>query len=317
MSGQTARPAIDPGFPAGVTAAEIARGHDLRGRTAIVTGASGGLGRETARVLALQGADVILAVRDPARGAKVAAAIDAEAGGARTRVETLDLADLRSVAAFVASVGERPTDLLIANAGVMACPLGRTADGFETQFGVNHLGHFALVTALLPNLRRSGAARVVSIASGGHILGDIDFDDPNYQARAYEPFAAYGQSKTANILFALELDRRERGHGIRAFSLDPGATETDLLRHMTPDVLAAMGWSDGYPFPFATPAEGAATILWAALGPELAEAGGLYLDQCREAPLAADGVVGGVLPRAIDPVRAAALWDMSERLVKR
>jgi len=312
MPTQTGAPPVEPGFRRNVTAEEIAAGYDLSGKRAVVTGAASGLGRETARVLAARGAEVVLAVRDAEAGEKVAARIR-DAGG-RARVEPLDLGDATSVRAFADRVGRAPIHLLIANAGVMACPEGRTADGFETQFGTNHLGHFALTVRLLPALEQGAPARVVVVSSGGHALGDIDLDDVNFERRGYDPFLAYGQSKTANILFASELDRRFASRGIRAFSINPGAVATRLGRHMSPDVIAEQGWDQFGEIRMQTPAEGAATQVWAAIGRELDGKGGLYLEECHEAHVAgSDQPLNGIQPRALDPDRARRLWEWSER----
>ncbi|WP_157219000.1 SDR family NAD(P)-dependent oxidoreductase [Flavisphingomonas formosensis] len=312
MPTQTGAPAVEPGFPEAVTAETIAAGYDLSGKRAVVTGAASGLGRETARVLAARGAEVVLAVRDVAAGEKVAVRIR-EAGGKAT-VEQLDLGDATSVRAFADRVGRAPVHLLIANAGIMACPEGRTADGHEMQFGTNHVGHFALTLLLLPALEQAAPSRVVVLSSGGHALGDIDLDDVNFERRGYDPFLAYGQSKTANILFASELDRRYADRGIRAFSVNPGAVATSLGRHMSPTVIADQGWDKIGEIRMQTPGEGAATQVWAAIGRELEGKGGLYLEECHEAPVAeTDQPLHGVQPRALDPDRARRLWEWSEK----
>ncbi|MBV9842591.1 MAG: SDR family NAD(P)-dependent oxidoreductase [Sphingomonadaceae bacterium] len=296
-------------------AAEVAEGHDLAGKRAIVTGASAGIGVETARVLAAHGAEVVLAVRDPVAVAALVEEI--EAAGGRAYASALDLADFRSVEAFAAREGDRPLHLLINNAGVMACPLGRTTQGFETQLGVNHIGHFLLTKLLLPALEAANGARVVSVSSTGHHWGAFDFDDPNYERTEYNAVSAYGRAKSANALFAVELDRRYRDKGIRAFSLMPGAIPTSLGRYLTEDVRGEIGATmEGKANPiWKTIPQGAATTVWAALAPELDGQGGLYLEDCEEAVPAAPGVNRGVQPWAIDPDAARKLWDWSEAAI--
>ena len=320
------RPRLTSRFDADSTGAEVMQGVDLSGRTAIVTGAASGLGAETARVLALAGAQVTLAARNLEAARKVATDIDAQAGPGRTNVAELELGDLASVRRFAEAWGERPLHLLINNAGVMACPFGRTLDGFETQFGVNHLGHFLLTQLLLPALRRGAPGRVVALSSSGHLYSDIHFEDPHYRTRPYKAFEAYGQSKTANALFALEFDRRHGGEGLHAFSLMPGVIATPLLRHMNAEVYAEIGVkpkpaADGgsaVPSSVAKPKsveQGVATTLWAATAPELEAHGGLYLEDCAEAEPHAPGARRGVAAYARDPERARRLWELSEREV--
>ncbi len=294
------------------TASEVVSGHDLTGMNVIVTGGTSGLGAETARVLAAAGAHVVAAGRS--RGtAGLPASVE---------FEELDLASLKSVGAFVRR-WSRPLHLLVNNAGVMRTPFGRTADGFELQFGTNHLGHFALTTGLLPALRDAGRARVVVLSSRGHRRSDIDFDDPNYLRRPYEPWEAYGQSKTANCLFAVGLTRR----GIPANAVAPGAIQTSLMRHMPQEELAERGWLDpaGHrvngPGPeWKTIEQGAATTVWAAVAPELEGVGGKYLDNCAIAePWTGQGEVpfGFYAPYALDPDHAERLWTLSEKLTTR
>jgi len=291
------------------TASEVVSGHDLTGMNVIVTGGTSGLGAETTRVLAAAGARVVAAARR--RGT---AELPASA-----EFEELDLASLTSVGAFVRR-WNRPLHLLINNAGVMRTPFGRTADGFELQFGTNHLGHFALTVGLLPALRDAGEARVVVLSSRGHRRSDVDFDDPNYHRRRYDPWAAYGQSKTANCLFAVGLTRRGRP----ANAVAPGAIQTSLMRHMPHEELAKRGWLDSAgnringPGPeWKTVEQGAATTVWAAVAPELGGVGGKYLDNCAIAePWTGTGDVpyGSYAPYALDPDHAERLWVLSEKL---
>jgi len=293
------------------TAAEIIRGHDLTGRNVIVTGGTSGLGAETVRVLAMAGARVVAAGRSRGSGLPPSA----EFG-------QLDLASLASVRAFVRR-WDRPLHLLVNNAGVMRTPFGRTVDGFELQFGTNHLGHFALTTGLLAALRAAGQARVVVLTSRGHRRADVDFEDPNYLRRPYDPWAAYGQSKTANCLFAVGLTRR----GLPANAVAPGAIQTPLMRHLPMRELAARGWLDqdgnrvNGPGPeWKTVEEGAATTVWAAVAPELAGVGGKYLDNCAVGQVwTGEGEVpfGYYAPYALDPGHAERLWTLSECLIAR
>jgi NAD(P)-dependent dehydrogenase (short-subunit alcohol dehydrogenase family) len=291
------------------TASEVVSGHDLTGMNVIVTGGTSGLGAETVRVLAAAGARVVAAGRS--RGT---AELPASA-----EFEELDLASLASVGAFVRR-WNRPLHLLINNAGVMRTPFGRTADGFELQFGTNHLGHFALTIGLLPALQDAGSARVVVLSSRGHRRSDVDFDDPNYHSRRYDPWAAYGQSKTANCLFAVGLTRRGRP----ANAVAPGAIQTSLMRHIPHEELAERGWLDSAgnringPGPeWKTVEQGAATTVWAAVAPELQGVGGKYLDNCAIAePWTGPGEVpyGSYAPYALDPDHAERLWALSEKL---
>lgn len=306
------------------TGQQVMAGHDLRGRRIVVTGASSGLGAETARLLARAGAELILAVRDGAGGAEVARRIGQETG--RTpRVEALDLASLASVRAFAERLAGEPVHVLVNNAGLMATPHGRTVDGFETQIGVNHLGHFLLTGLLLPNLLATGRPRVVQLSSAGHIWSDVDHDDLHFERRAYDPWIAYGQSKTANVLFAVELTRRYADRGLSANAVMPGRiADTGLGRHATDDIrrtlpaMSAAAPAAGAPVNTLpkTLAQGVATTLWAAVAPELEGRGGLYLEDCRiAAPWSESNPRRGVRPYALDPASAARLWAISERAV--
>jgi NAD(P)-dependent dehydrogenase (short-subunit alcohol dehydrogenase family) len=301
-------------FNAESTAAEVMAGVDLGGRRAIVTGGSSGIGIPTARALADAGAEVTLAVRDPAAGERTAAAITAETGHPAVRVDRLDLADPASVAAFVAG-WTGPLDLLINNAGVMALPdLQLTPGGWELQFATNHLGHFALAHGLHGALADADQARVVSLSSRGHLRSPVIFDDINFAARPYDPWLAYGQSKTANVLFAVEATRRWAEDGITANAVHPGAiAATNLSRHMDPDQLAALRSSGT--FTYKTLEQGAATSLLVATSPELKGIGGRYFEDGNEAvvldPSAADTSGSGVAAYALDPDAAAQLWQLS------
>jgi NAD(P)-dependent dehydrogenase (short-subunit alcohol dehydrogenase family) len=317
------------GFDGESTAEQVLRGHDLHGRRALVTGGTSGLGTETVRALAAAGARVLFTGRGEKPDADAFARLRAEAGPDAGELEyrQLDLGSLASVRAFAAALADEGArlDLVIANAGVMATPFGRTADGFETQFGTNHLGHFALVEGLAPCLRAAEAPRVVVLSSRGHRRGDVDFADPHYEHRPYDPWEAYGQAKSANALHAVGLARRYGAAGLLAFSVMPGGIATGLQRHMPTEQLQAMGWADAagnriVPEGWKTIPQGAATSVWAAVAPELADGArnGGYLEDCAPAQVwtGPDEQVptGFVLARAQDPERADRLWELSSRL---
>jgi len=312
-------------FGATSTTDDVLDGVSLRGKRALVTGVSAGLGVETARALAAHGAEVVGAARDLARAKAATAEVRAQAanGGGLELVE-LDLASLASVRAcadaLLADGGE--FDLVIANAGVMACPFGKTADGFETQFGTNHLGHFVLVNRIAP-LTKPGA-RLVNLSSAGHRYSDVDLGDPNFDRTPYDPWVAYGRSKTANILFAVEFDRRHRASGIAATAVHPGGIQTELSRHLTAEMAKALierinaaNRALGEPdFSFKSIPQGAATTVWAAAVATADEVGGRYCEDCHVAEIVADPANRkGVKPYALDPDHAKALWAKSEEMV--
>ncbi len=305
-------------FGAFTPAREVVAGMDLTGRTVIVTGAASGIGIETARALAEAGVRVVLAVRNVEAGAKAAADI-ARTAKAPVTVEQLDLADLNSVRAFTAHWGDHPLHILINNAGVMACPQSYTAQDLEMQLGTNHFGHYLLAVGLVPALlkgTKSGqTARVVSLSSIGHRRSGMHFDDPNYRRRPYDKWEAYGQSKTANSLFAVGFHKRYGPKGITANAVMPGGIMTPLQRHLPREEMEAFGWIDAegnIAKGFKTTEQGASTSVWAAVGPELEGIGGLYLENCGEAPPfdKANPTVG-VLPHALDPDAADRLWGLS------
>ncbi|UAL10257.1 SDR family NAD(P)-dependent oxidoreductase [Caulobacter segnis] len=311
-------------FGAKSTAREVVAGHDLSGRVAIVTGAATGIGVETARALALAGAEVIIAARKPELGEEVANQINAEAGLKRVSFGMLDLSSLEAIRHFAHRWGDRRLNILVNNAGVMACPLSRTADGLEMQIGTNHFGHFLLSVLLAPNLidgaEHSGRrSRLVSLSSIGHRRSGVNFEDPNYQTRPYDKWEAYGQAKTANSLFAVGFDKRFRDQGVNANAVMPGGIMTPLQRHMSLDEQRAMGWLDENDKPregFKTTEQGAATSVWAAVGDELDGVGGLYLEDCNQAvPWSQERPWNGVMPHALDPEAANRLWDLSVKTV--
>lgn len=306
-------------FGAETTASEVVAGLDLSDVSALVTGASGGLGAETARALAEGGARVTLTARDLEKGEKVAQEIRASTGADRVDVLPLDLASPESVRAFAkAFTGRhRALNVLVNNAGVMACPLERNAHGWELQLATNHLGHFLLAGLLAPLLVASAPSRVVSVSSRGHRFSPVVFDDLHYERRAYDKWEAYGQSKTANVLFAVELDRRLADSGVRANALHPGAIVTELGRHLSADDIETLrARTPGGKLTWKTVPAGAATSVWAATAPELAGRGGLYLEDCHVAPeRTSEDQEGGYEPWARDPQAATRLWTVSEALV--
>jgi NAD(P)-dependent dehydrogenase (short-subunit alcohol dehydrogenase family) len=311
-------------FGARTAAREVVEGVDLSGRTAIVTGGGSGIGVETARALALAGADVVLAVRRPEAAAEVAAEIEGETGRP-VRIEPVDLSSLASVRAFAERWGEAPISILINNAGVMACPLTQTADGLEMQIGTNHFGHFLLSTLLAPALERGAQAdgkpaRVVALSSIGHRRSAVNFDDPFYRTRPYDKWEAYGQAKTANALFAVGFDARFKDRGIHANAVHPGGIMTPLQRHLEREEMIAFGWIDeagNVNDRFKSPEQGAATSVWAATGAELEGVGGLYLEDCNQAePFDRARPMQGVMPHAIDPAAADRLWALSEETTR-
>jgi NAD(P)-dependent dehydrogenase (short-subunit alcohol dehydrogenase family) len=280
----------------------VLRGTNLTGRTAVITGASSGLGLETARALSSVGCQVVAAVRDVAATRAVLDGAD---------LIQLDLADLRSVRRAATDIADRHRhiDLLINNAGVMATPLLRTAQGFELQLGTNHFGHFVLTTALLPNL--GAGSRIVNLTSRGHLVSGMRWEDPNFTDESgYQKWVAYGQSKSANVLFTVELERRLGGRGIHAFAVHPGAVITDLGRHVSAADTARFGRLD-----YVEVSLGAATTVWAATSPALDGLGGLYLEDCGIAVPVTEGVEGGYAAHAVDPEQAERLWEWSEQQI--
>lgn len=301
------------------TTDDVLRGVDLRGKRILITGVSAGLGVETARALAANGAQIVGAARDLDKAMRALEPVRAAAAnGGGIELVALDLASLASVRACAAALlaKAQPFDVVIANAGVMACPQGRTSDGFETQFGTNHFGHFVFVNKLVP-LLRSGA-RVVCLSSAGHRFADVDLSDPNFERTPYQPFVAYGRSKTANILFAVALDARLRERGIRATAVHPGGIQTELGRHLTPELIEqVMPSGAGRPaFVFKTIPQGAATTVWSAVVAPAASVGGRYCEDCHVAEVTNDPAARqGVRAYALDLAHAESLWRKSEEMV--
>ncbi|THH35288.1 SDR family NAD(P)-dependent oxidoreductase [Aliishimia ponticola] len=310
-------------FTAKSTGTEVLGKIDLNGKTAIVTGGYSGIGLETVRALTAKGVRVIVPVRSPKKARDALAPL-----GDAVESAPMDLADLASVQAFAASVvnGLGQLDLLINNAGIMACPETRVGPGWEAQFGVNHMGHFALTKALMPLLQKTPGARVVSLSSTGHKLSGIRWDDIQYTQTDYDKWQAYGQAKTANALFANALSRRLKEGGGLAFSVHPGGIFTPLQRHLPKEEMVALGWLDETGAPsqlakdgFKTPEQGCATTLWAATAPALDGKPGVYCEDCDIAANTAEGSPTeryfGVNAHAADDAAAERLWDLSEALL--
>ncbi|KAA5804908.1 SDR family NAD(P)-dependent oxidoreductase [Alkalicaulis satelles] len=304
---------VDSPYGARSTAGEIAASHDLKGRVALVTGGYSGIGLETVRALAGAGAKVLVPARD---SAKAEAAL---AGLGQVETLALDLSDPASAAACAQAVRARTDviDYLICNAGIMACPEQRTAQGRELQFATNHLGHFALANALSDLMTRPGA-RLVALSSVAHMIAPANLDDPDFVKTPYDKWQAYGRSKSANALFALGFNARHAARGVEAFSVHPGGIMTALQRDMDEAEMRAMGWirEDGSLHPvFKSVEEGAATTVWAALSPLLTGRGGAYCEDCNIAEPAQERGWSGVRPYAVDPDAAEGLWALSERLL--
>jgi len=317
-------------FGATSTTDEVLSGVKLHGKRILVTGVSAGIGVETAHSLAAHGAQVVGAARDLVKAETATAQIrkDAAANGGQFELIQLDLADLKSVRACAGELvaKNKPFDLVIANAGVMATPFGHTADGFETQFGTNHLGHFVFVNQIAP-LMRTGS-RLINLASSGHRFSNVDLEDPNFERTPYEPFVAYGRSKTANILFSVAFDERHRRRGVRAAAVHPGGIYTELGRHLAPGQLEVMveqmnkqlADEGKPPFQPKTIPQGAATSVWAGVVAAADEVGGKYCENCHVGHVVADDFVisaisEGVRGYALDSANAAALWKKSEEMV--
>ena len=317
-------------FGATSTTDEVLSGVELHGKRILVTGVSAGIGVETARSLAAHGAHVVGAARDLKKAETATAEVrkDAAQNGGSFELVELDLGNLKSVRACAEAIlaQGQPLDVVITNAGVMATPFGHTADGFETQFGTNHLGHFVLVNRIAPLMREG--ARLVSLSSGGHRRSNVDLDDPNFERTPYEPFLAYGRSKTANIQFAVAFDERHRARGIRATAVHPGVIRTELGRHMPPGQLESLieqvrkelAKEGKGSFEYKTLAQGAATSVWAGVVAPADEVGAKYCANCQVGEVVPEGMnispmSAGVRAYALDSANAAALWKKSEEMV--
>jgi NAD(P)-dependent dehydrogenase (short-subunit alcohol dehydrogenase family) len=300
------------------TAEQVAEGIDLTGKTIVVTGVSAGLGIETARVLAGRGARVVCVARDKAKTEKAVGELRTGNPKGDFEIALLDLADLDSVRRGADDIARRfpKLQILINNAGVMACPLSRTRQGLDLQLGTNHLGHYVLTTRLLPNLLAGAPGRIVNLTSGGHRMSNVRFDDPLFEKQPYDKWAAYGQAKTANVLFSVFLDDRYQARGLRAFAVHPGAIHTELGRHLSADDFKAMMGRrpQAEPMKFKQVPQGAATSVWAATAPELAGRGGVYCEDCGVADFIKDPSAStGVMPYALDREGAKKLIALSEQ----
>ena len=300
------------------TTDEVLVGVDLTGKLALVTGATSGLGAETARALASKGAHVVITARNLEKAEKVVSDIKASTGNNNVEFEELELGSLDSIRAFAERflTKREALNILVNNAGVMACPAGRTKDGFETQFGTNHLGHFLLTGLIAPALLKASPARIVALSSRGHQLSPVDFDDINFEQRPYNKWVSYGQSKTANALHVIELERRLGKRGINAYAIHPGVIQTELSRHMDQADFDMIISRAGGNLKTKTIPAGAATSVYAATAPELEGRGGLYLYDCQIAEVNDDtSVLDCVRSYAVDPEAARKLWSVSEDMV--
>jgi NAD(P)-dependent dehydrogenase (short-subunit alcohol dehydrogenase family) len=319
---------VAPPFGKDTTTDDVVAGLDLSKRHFVITGASSGLGEESARALASRGATVTMLARNPARLDAAVARVNAGVPDAELRTGILDVADLSAVRTFASDflAKDQPIDVLINNAGIMGGPLRRTVDGFEMQFGTNHLGPFLLTGLLAPAIIAGTQPRVVTVSSSGHTMGDVDFSDPNYlREETYNPWESYGRSKTANALFARELARRLGGQGVLSFSVHPGGVSTNILQELSLDVRKDMmrllmkrvrnGPNPDERVDLKSLEQGTATQVWAATAPELVNHNGAYLADCGVATLGANILRNGMEPWILDDERAARLWTLSEELV--
>ena len=307
-------------FNANSTTDDVLAGVDLHATTAVVTGASAGLGEETARALASKGAKVIMVARRTDKLQAAAERIRSEIDDAQLALVTLDLADLSSVREGAKTINSKidRLELLINNAGLMACNFATTAEGCEMQFGTNHIGHFLLTVLLAPALIAAQGARVINLSSGGHKYGPVDFADLHYQQKAYDKWLAYGQAKTANALFTVGLAKRLADKGVQSFAVHPGAIVTKLGRHLSADDISEMmaeAKKAGSQLQYKSIPQGAATSVWAATSASLDGKNALYLEDCSIAKLAQDGVDGGYMAYALDEAEAEKLWQASEHIV--
>jgi len=307
-------------FNAQSTAAQVLDGHDLTGKTVFITGGASGIGQETARAMAAKGAHVVIAARNREKMDEALAAIKSDTRSDKVETIMLDLASLDSVRACADAANQRlaKIDLLINNAGVMACPLSRTTDGFEMQFGTNHLGHFLLTSRLMPLIEKGHNKRIVILSSRAHHMAPSNLDDPNFENTDYHPWISYGQSKTANALFSVGLERRFSDKGIHAYAVHPGGIETNLSRHLTKeqsDSLIERVQTNDPDFSWKTIAQGAATSCWAATAPDIEGKGGVYCEDCHVAEVDDATHTGSVRSYALNPDYAEKLWSLSEELV--
>jgi len=297
------------------TAAEVISGVDLDGKRVVITGASSGIGVETAQALASANAEVILAVRNPKAGSEVAQKITEATGNSKIRVEELELTSPKSVTAFV-DRWQGPIHILINNAGIMAAPLDRTAEGWEMQLATNHIGHFALTVGLQPALAKANGARVIALSSPAHLANPVNFDDLNWDTREYNTWAAYGEAKSANVLFAVHADTLWSDDGVRVNALSPGSIWTGLQRFLGDEDLERLRSAEASGAAvFKSPEQGAATSVLVASSPQIEGVGGRYFEDCQEAGLNEPGTRTGVAAHATDPETAERLWKVTSELI--
>jgi len=303
------------------TADEVLDSIDLDGRLAVITGAASGLGKETARAMAAKGAHIVIPARDLEKGESAAAEIKTATGNDHIEVFEMELGSMASVRSFADAFLEKHDriDLLINNAGVMACPYAETRDGLEMQFGTNHIGHFLMTNLLMPAVLRGNSPRIVNLSSRGHHRDEVHFDDLNFKNRDYEKWEAYGQAKTANVQFSVGLEKRLADKGVHAYAVHPGGIVTNLGRHLSEadvaELMARMKESSGEGAMLKSVEAGAATTCFAATAPELEGKGGVYLEDCHIADVNDDDPTGSVRSYAVDPAKAEALWSVSEEIV--
>lgn len=307
-------------FGAETTADEVLAGVDLSGKLVFITGGASGLGQETARAMAGKGAHVVIAARNPAKLQTAVTEIKAGSGSDAVESIVCDLASLASVRACADEAAKRfdRIDILINNAGVMACPLGHTEDGFEMQFGTNHLGHFLLTNLLMPLVMAGADKRIVNLSSRAHHIAPVDLDDPNFKNRDYNEWVSYGQAKTANVQFSVGLEQRLADKNIHAYAVHPGGIQTNLGRHLNEEESAALVervTTSDPDFAWKTIPQGAATQCWAATASELADQGGVYCEDCNIAEIDDASPKNGVRSYALDPASADRLWTLSEQMV--
>ncbi|MEE9432710.1 MAG: oxidoreductase [Sphingorhabdus sp.] len=308
-------------FGAETTTDEVLEGIGLSGKLVVITGGASGLGAETARAMAAKGAHIIIPARDMAKGEEAAKNIKAATGNDNIEVMQMDLGSLDSIRAFAGAFLAKydRIDLLINNAGVMACPFGKTSDGFEMQFGTNHVGHFLLTNLLMPAILKGAPARIVNLSSRGHHLDHVHFEDLHCETREYGKWPAYGQAKTANVLFSVALEQRLADKDVHSYAVHPGGIVTNLGRHLTPEdiagLMARMEENSGDGPMMKNVEQGAATSCYAATAPELKGQGGVYLEDCHVANMDDSDPSGGVRSYAIDPENAEKLWAVSEEMV--
>ena len=299
------------------TAAEVIAGHDLSGRTALVTGGTSGIGTETARALAAAGARIVITARDKAKAEEALAHLRQVAPDAEFDYAVVDLGSLDGVLQASEDILERfpALHIMVNNAGVMATPFGRTVDGFETQFGTNHLGHFVLTNLLVPALIAGAPSRVISLSSASHQRGDVQWEDINFETQPYDPVRAYAQSKTANVLFAVELNRRLGARDVHAYAVHPGLIATNLRRYLTKEMLEMLkAHAASHPGAEKTVEQGAASTVWAATSADLEGKGGSYIQDCSVA-VPGEAAGSAVMAYALDPEAARRLWKISEEMV--